>query len=199
MCDVLPAIHALTRGDMTSKSGTKATGIKANPTAYLGNFGKTTDDMEDLFSNTEEHLVQVLNRGNHGIKTLDHLRYTLYHQRTGTTIQDLPPTSTATWSHILRAFYVTYTQVNCLQNVDLYPLEYGFELQDGSIVPTKNYQPLPDSMAVKCDCKKCATRICPCRELKLPCCIFCKCQASDTQSCKNPNGVIRGMYFAEDS
>ena len=101
ICEVLPAVHALTGSDMTSKFGTKAAGIKANPTAYLRQFGMNTEDIEDVVSNAEKYLVQVLNRGNHGIETMDQLRYTMYHQRAGTTIQDLPPASNATQGHIL--------------------------------------------------------------------------------------------------
>ena len=134
-----------------------------------------TEDIEDVVSNAENYFVQVLNCGNHGIETMDQLRYTMYHQRAGTTIQDLPPTSNATQGHILLwAFYMTHTYINCLQNITLDhvdPLEYGFEFQDRNIVPTKNYHPLPDNMAIKCNCQKCATSACPCREPGLLCCI----------------------------
>ena len=40
LCDVLPAIHALTGSNITSKVGTKAAALKAEPVSYLKGFGK---------------------------------------------------------------------------------------------------------------------------------------------------------------
>ena len=40
MCEVLPAVHALTGCDVTSKFRIKSTGIKADPSMYLNDFGK---------------------------------------------------------------------------------------------------------------------------------------------------------------
>ena len=69
MCEVLPAVHALTGCDATSKFMTKSAGIK--------DFGKLEGDVPETLCNAEKYLVQVLNRGNHGTKTLDNLRYNI--------------------------------------------------------------------------------------------------------------------------
>jgi len=114
MCEVLPATHALTCCDSTSKFGMKAAGIKAEPVLYLKDFGRSHADVQDCVQNAEKLLVQVLNRGKHGIETMDHLRFNYYHHRKSMTVTDLPPTSYATEGHIQRAFYATYMQVNCL-------------------------------------------------------------------------------------
>jgi len=74
-------------------------------------------DVQDCVQNAEKFLVQVLNRGKHGIETMDHLRFNWYHHRKSMTITDLPPTSCATEGHIQRAFYATYEQ------------EYGFTME----------------------------------------------------------------------
>jgi len=64
MCEVLPATHALTCCDSTSKFGTKAADIKAEPVLYLKDFGGGAHtDVQDCLQNAENFLVQVLNRG----------------------------------------------------------------------------------------------------------------------------------------
>ena len=191
VCEVLPAIHALTGCDITSKFGTKAAGIKAQPVLYLKDFGRAHTDVQDCVQNAEKFLVQVLNRGNHGIETMDRLRFSWYHHRKSMTITDLPPTSYGTQGHIQRAFYATYIQLNCLGDFLLNPQDYGFTLESECLVPKTYHRLLPDEVSLKCNCVKCAYRSCPCRERNVRCCMFCKCQ-EDTQckNCKNPNGVI---------
>jgi len=93
MCEVLLAIHALTGCDVTSKFGTKSAAIKADPSMYRADFGKLEGNVTETLCNAQKCLVQVLNRGDRGIETLDNLRYKMYHQRKSTTILDLPPTS----------------------------------------------------------------------------------------------------------
>jgi len=113
MCEVLPATHVLTGCDITSKFGTKAAGIKAEPVLYLKDFGRAHTDVQDCVQNAEKFLVQVLNRGKHGIETMDRLRFNWYHHIKSMTITDLLPlTSYATEGHIQTAFYATYMQVN---------------------------------------------------------------------------------------
>ena len=104
MCEVLPAMHALTGCDITSKFGTKSAGIKAESVLYLKDFGRAQTNVQDCVHNDEKYLVQVLNRGNHGIETMDCLHYNMYRHRKSMTITDLPPTSYATEGHIHRAF-----------------------------------------------------------------------------------------------
>jgi len=89
MCEVLPATHALTCCDNTSKFGTKAAGIKAKPVLYSKHFGRAHMDVQDCVHNAEKFLEQVLNREKHGIETMDHLRFSWYHHRRSMTITDL--------------------------------------------------------------------------------------------------------------
>ena len=91
MCEVLPATHALTCCDSTSKFVTKAAGIKAEPVLYLKDFGRAHTDVQDCVQNAEKFLVQVLNRGKHGIETMDRLLFNWYHHRKKSmTINGLP-------------------------------------------------------------------------------------------------------------
>ena len=74
MCDVLPAVHALTGCNITSRFGTKFAALKADPTKLLIGFrqgGATMSDVEIM--NAEKDLVVVLCRGSHSIETLDDL------------------------------------------------------------------------------------------------------------------------------
>ena len=175
-----------------SKFGTKSAALKADPTKFLIGFGWSTTTLSDVeCMNAEKYLVQVLSRGNHSIETLDDLRFQMYHQRKTATIIDLPPTSHAAKGHILRAFYAVYIQMNCLENISLNSLQYGFQIQEGNLEPKVFYRPLSDHMSVDCRCVKCATSRCPCREDGLACCAFCKCQTSE-EPCRNPNGVVHG-------
>ena len=142
MCDVLPAVHALTGCDITSKFGTKSAALKADPTRLLVGFGQRTATMSDVeCMNAEKYLVQVLSRGNDSIETLDELRYQMYHQRKTVTILDLPPTSHAAQGHILRAFYAAYIQMNCLENISLDSLQYGFQMHEGTLEPKVFFGP----------------------------------------------------------
>jgi len=159
MCEVLPATHALTCCDSSSKFGTKAAGIKAEPVLYLKDFGRA-HTVQDCVQNTEKFLVQVLNRRKHGIETMDHLRFNWYHHRKSMTITDLPPTSYATEGHIQRAFYATYMQVNCPGDFSLNPQVYEFTMESQCLISKKCHCNLPDEMSLKYDCVKCATRSC---------------------------------------
>ena len=96
MCEVLPAIHALSGCDTTSKFGTKAAAIKADPIRYLKDFGQAQINVEASVPNAERYLVQVLHRGDHGIETMDCLRHHMFLHRQSTSLIDLPPTSSAT-------------------------------------------------------------------------------------------------------
>ena len=67
-CNVLPAVHTLTGCDYTSKFGTKSAALKANPVAFLKNFGRLDVNIKDQFKLAEEYLVQVKKKGSFGKK-----------------------------------------------------------------------------------------------------------------------------------
>ncbi|MCG8430862.1 MAG: hypothetical protein MJA29_06800 [Candidatus Omnitrophica bacterium] len=53
MCEILPAIHALSGSDVTSKVGTKSSALKADPEKYLKGFGKPHTNREMPFRSRE--------------------------------------------------------------------------------------------------------------------------------------------------
>ena len=110
MCKVLPAGHQLSGCDTTSKFGTKQTALKVSPDHYLSEFGQDPNDID--LNLVEEYLVQVLKPGT-PLKTLNDLRYHLYHH-SKKTLDELPPTSQVAKEHILRPFYGTHIQVQDL-------------------------------------------------------------------------------------
>ena len=76
------------------------------------------------------------------------------------------------WQQITGWFYATHIQINCLNNVSLDPLQYVFRMEEGNLEAESFPRPLLDNMATNCNCMKCATSRCPCREENLPCSAF---------------------------
>ena len=76
-------------------------------------------------------------------------------------ISDLPPTSYATEGYIHRAFYIAYMQVYSLGDFSRNPREYGLMMENECLVARKYHRDLPDKIALKCNCLKCATRSYP--------------------------------------
>ncbi len=189
LCLVLPAVHALTGCDSTSKVGTKLSALKADPINYLADFGKSLNDpnLEHAFTNAEEYLVHVL-KPRTTCKTMDELRYTLYHQSKVSDIDELPPTSHATSGHLLRSLYTAHRQINCLTCPLADPRQYGFEEVEGVLKPVTYSRLYPTDIVQSCACQQCATKRCECRKNGVPCCLFCKCQGGQfgDSGCKNP-------------
>ena len=59
LCQILPAIHTLTGCDYTSKFGTKAAALKANPEQFLKDFGNIDGNIENQVTMAEQYLVKV--------------------------------------------------------------------------------------------------------------------------------------------
>ena len=76
LCDVLPAVHTLSGCDTTSKFGTKAAALTADPVSFLQGFGVNPNDpcIDETMAKAEAYLVQVLKPGSL-CKTTDDLRY----------------------------------------------------------------------------------------------------------------------------
>ena len=151
MCKVLLAVHHLAGCDTTSKFGTKATGLKAKPEVYLKDFGKDPQNINIQL--IEEYLVQVYKPGT-SLKTLDELRYHLYHHSKKTII-DLPPTSRGIKGHILRAFHGTYLQMHCLDGPKLDATHFGYCYEDELMKPCQYQKLIPDDFPTPCKCKTC--------------------------------------------
>ena len=181
ICKVILPLHHLTGCDSSSKFGTKAAGLKANPAQHLQELIKDPANID--FAGVEQYLVNVFKSGTH-CESVDQLRYYLYHH-SKKTIVDLPPASPSVRGHILLAFYGTYLQLHCLDNAELNPFKFGFYQDDGALLPDRKQALLPDDFPMPCRCTACATKRCPCRQNEIKCCPYCSCQATN-KGCRNP-------------
>ena len=189
LCAVLPALHSLTGCDITSKIGTKKAALKADPEIHLRGFGTTTPLTSAMIQNAEQYLVKVADVGSKSGNFLE-LRAYQFHFAKSTSHQNLPPTSQGLEDHIHRAFYNAYTTMHALDrqlNIeigDFDPVDYGFTLENGHLLPSTSWKTLEPRWSLVCRCGKCARVTCPCREALVKCSVFCKCQK--TENCKNP-------------
>ena len=189
LCSVLPAIHSLTGCDITSKIGTKKGALKGEPTVYLKGFGATTTLTSPMVQRAEQYLVRVVDvRSN--LSNFQELRKEQFHFSKSSSHQNLPPTSQGLEPHIYRAFYNAYTTMHALdsqtnkQTEDLDPLNYGFTLESGNLVPSSTWKTLEVYWSVVCHCGRCARVTCPCQADMVKCSVFCTCMKKD--NCKNP-------------
>ena len=188
--DVLPAIHALTGCDTTSKVGAKkeALNVAVNEYHNLVSFGKDKIS-EEMIKNAEQYLVSCLSKSKE--ETFNAVRFNRYHMKTFKMEFDkLPCTSESIYRHIARAYLQCYRWINCPfeKNILLDPLKFGYIMSDDNedLIPDILVKPTaPPDFPVPCGCGKCARQtICPCRIKKIACCQFCNCCAST--DCKNP-------------
>ena len=180
--DILPAIHALTGCDTTSKVGTKKKAIKkGNKNAYnlLCYFGKN-EISESMIADAEKFLVQCITSDD--TDNFDDLRFNVYHKKhLQFDTERFPPTSASIRQHILHAYLQCYMWYHCpfTENIHLNPLEYGYKIdEEENLVPIIMTEPcIADDFPQQCHCVKCARQgVCPCRQKKIVCCRYCKCE-----------------------
>ena len=186
---ILPAIHALTGSDSTSKVSNKR--IAPSKAEYfaqqLQNFGKTPIN-DEMISTAETFLVSCLARKSSNASTFKELRLEQYHKKAFKfDLEKIVPTSAKIRLHILRAYYQTYMWISApyVSKCEIDPTHYGYELQIDILVPAiTNNKSMPPDFPSPCNCLKCArATICPCRSRNISCCVFCKCE----NSCINLN------------
>ena len=161
MCEQISAMHCLTGHDANGKFGTKLSAIKQLPKANLLNFGKDPRivDVEEMIKEGERYLVTVM-KSNSSCKSMDDLRYDIYHHTKSSSFVDLPPTSLETRGHCVRAIYNTYqyTYAMLIKSMPvLNPNDYAYEELDGLLVPSRYTQLQPEDLIQPCNCKACAT------------------------------------------
>ena len=188
LCFILPLVHTLTGCDYTSKIGTKHAALLADPVTCLQDFDTITEEFELA---CEKYLVHTIKK-NTTCTTMDELRSEMYHHRKGITCHELPPTSYAVHLHIKRAYYATFMMKTLLHPNPAFldPRNFGCEIVDELMLPSKGVRPIPEMFTVTCSCKQCGKETCSCRKAGLPCTKFCKCHnflsGKLVKSCKNP-------------
>ena len=124
--------------------------------------------------------------------TLNELRLIKFNQKVATSRKQvqpemLCPTSDAAHFHSLR----TYHQVQSWLGNDLNPLEWGWKLVQGRLMPMFSSQPpAPPSLLklIRCGCKTgCTSRSCTCVKYSLHCSAICgECKGSCENGYKLP-------------
>lgn len=101
-----------------------------------------------------------------------------------------PSSSASMELHILRAFCVSYNQMNLDKSSHprLDPISYGYyETENGILMPKKNENIFPPAteLVPTCNCKKskCTTKRCICKSSNTKCCMYCDCVINE--SCEN--------------
>ena len=187
---VLPAIHALTGCDTTSKVGTKRQAFNAAHKSehfHLEDFGiKPLDD--EMFLSAEKFLLDNMSRNaNRAADSFDQLRYDRYHARGSSLSMDkLPCTSNSLRKQIKWAYYQCNLWIGAAttHTSQLSPLEYEYALDENEFLyPILSVnQVLPQDFPQPCSCLKCAREtVCGCRVLGIQCCDFCICK----KNCRN--------------
>ena len=148
--------YILTGNDYISKIGTKHAAISCKPDYYLANFGDAEALSEQDIYQAEEFLVHVWAgvRSSTTSQTFDQLR--LEHYLNGSSIDNLPPTSSVVRVHIHRGYFLIKEASNLLKlgKHSSDPLQYGWREQFGRLIPSKNFKSLPESLLKTCMCQK---------------------------------------------
>lgn len=191
LVNILPAIHALTGSDTTSKVSTKEKAFKIasheKHQTQLADFGDN-DLTTEMIRYAEEFLLECIGNKESismGIETFDLLRHFVFHSKDKKDfdVEKLPCTSETIKLHIKRAFLQThkwkYSAI--IENISLSPLNYGYQLDDDTelVVPQITYKEnIPSDFPQPCTCLKCArANVCLCRINNIACCDFCKCRS----------------------
>ena len=141
--------------------------------------------IEENIEMAEQYLVKVFKRSTN-CKNFDELRIFSYHLKCAL-IDDLPPTSNTIKLHILRAYYIVYCHINCLEitvtSID--PKLFGFVEENDLLLPEKVEILIPpvEEFSPNCTCKSCKINVCICFRNQIPCCKFCFCKINNT--CNN--------------
>ena len=188
---MLPALHALTGCETTSKICSKTAPLKIADTDVIENlvtFGKT-DINFDMIITAEKFLVKCIDSKTNS-ENFDELQVEYFHHNDIFNLEKIPPTSTSIHKYIQRAFFQSHIWYNsCFREIPLKdPLDYGYIFLNEKLIPDFETEVVPEDFPLPCSCQKCARdNACPCRKQKIPSCEFCKCQSNS--SCKNPENV----------
>lgn len=185
ICNILPALHALTVCDTTSRLCNKKQSLKA---ASSDSVQKALEPLGNLFLNNQQFkdiekvCTYIFSKKQ---LTADELRYKLISQNIGFRLNLLRIicTTDALYLHCLRASAQTYLWKNSSQPV-VEPIDFttlGYEIRDGNLYPIQiTKPPLPESLINPCKCNSnYRTMSCSCKKPNLICISMCKCTSND--------------------
>ena len=188
---MLPALHALTECDITSKTCSKKAPLKfadTDITENLKTFGKTVINI-DLIITAKSFLVKCIDSKANS-ENFDKLRMEYYHHNNKFNLEKIPPTSASIQKHIQRAFLQSNIWCNlCFRGIQFKnPLDYRYIFLNEKLIPDFETEVTEGDFCSPHSSQKCAgDNASPYRKRKIPCCEFYKCQRNS--SCKNPKNV----------
>ncbi|KAI4833001.1 hypothetical protein KUCAC02_015935 [Chaenocephalus aceratus] len=186
----LPALHALTGCDTTSKISTKLAALNAvripENSSLILNFD-SPQLTENAIQLAETFLVKCL-KPSTDLKTFDDLRHAAFDSNAlKMDFERTTCTSTNARKHIHRGHHqqqlwvqAPFRDATSIMNAE----NYGFVRLGSSLIPEFVISK-PEGLPDPCTCGKCARKNgCPCRVAGIKCCKYCKCKGGDC--CKNP-------------
>ena len=159
--DILPAAHALTGCDTTSKVVAKKAALKAaecTGSEFLSGFGKEPLS-DDTIAAAGKFLVGCLSDTSI-MESFGELRYHQYHKKSFEfNLEKFATTPNTIHMHIMRAYFQCNRRVNAayVESITLDPLEYGYVAEEESLIYSKviNYEIIQVVFPMPCDCLKC--------------------------------------------
>ena len=104
------------------------------------------------------------------------LRFEIYKTKEKV-LYELPSTSSTIRGHLLRSHYFVHLCSNLLESCSkiLEPANYGWIIENGLLVPTKNFATLLSYLTTKCRCKKGCRKNCGCKRTFKKCIEYYNC------------------------
>ena len=186
----LPALHALTGCDTTSKISTKLAALNAvqkpENSSLIWNFD-CPQLTENAIQMAETFLVQCL-KPSTDLETFDDLRLAAFDSNAlNMDFEKTTCTSANAKKHIQRSYYQQQLWIQAPfrdATLDLTAESYGYVRRGNLLIPEIVISK-PEGLPDPCTCGKCARKNgCPCRVAGIKCCKYCKCKGGDW--CKNP-------------
>ena len=173
-CSALLKAYILTGFDVTSKIGTKVSAAASKPENYLDDFGIEPVQDSSLVC-AKKYLVRVISPKSN-CETFHDVRYEIDKTKEKA-LNELPPTSSTIHEHLLRSHYFVQLCSNLLDSCSkvLEPAKYGWIIENGLLVPTKNFATVPSYLTTKCRCKKGCTKNCGFKRTFKKCTEYCNC------------------------
>jgi len=190
LINCLPAVHALTGCDTTSKIATKSAALnvvqKPESSSLVLDFN-SPQLTESSIQMAETFLIKCL-KPTTDLETFDDLRLAVFNRNAlKLDFERTACISTNARKHIHRAYYQVQLWVQTPLRDATLTMDaeaYGFERKGNILIP-KIVISKPEGLPDPCKCGKCACKNgCCSRVAGIKCCKYCKCKGGD--SCQNP-------------
>ena len=185
----------MTGCDNSSKAGTKADALKANPCCVSEGFRILDPDV--WVQSTAKTCWILL------VSSIQKTNSYNWHEQAEIMTRPVPshqtchPPLLATLKkcsiNISRSFYISYQMCSILDDVkvNLDPTVFGYIMEHDLLLPSNKITQLPEDMTAVCNCQQlhCANKWCSCRKPSTSCSKFCKCKDEIVEyelvECKN--------------